>query len=139
MTAVAGAVVEGYALSHHRRIHRADDFTLGDRLWAWHLLPLQSNISFGIYGDYGLRCYHCGDLVALAAKLRTITVDVTLLISAALVLIRLATSAWFTVSGLRGAYILLEKRGITLAQVSNIVMYHWSRFSNGLRLGYSCP
>jgi quinol-cytochrome oxidoreductase complex cytochrome b subunit len=39
MTVVTGAVVE-YAPSHHRSIRRANDFTLDDRPWAWHLLPL---------------------------------------------------------------------------------------------------
>jgi hypothetical protein len=58
--------------------------------------------------------------------------DVTSLISVALVLIRLVTSAWFAVSAWRGVYILLEKRGMTLTQVSNMVMFHWPGFSNGL-------
>lgn len=76
--------------------------------------------------------------MALAAKLRTITIDVASLISAALLLIRLAASAWSTVLGLRGAYIL-EKRGTALAQASNIVMYHWPGFFNDLRSSYSYP
>jgi hypothetical protein len=50
--------------------------------------------------------------------------DVTSLISFALVLIRLVTSAWFTTSAWRGTYILLEKRGMTLAQMRNMVTFH---------------
>ena len=44
---------------------------------------------------------------------------------------RLVSSAWFGVSAWRGVYVLLEKRGMTLAQVSAMVMFHWPGLSAG--------
>lgn len=145
MTVVPSAAVDECPHIHHRCIRRADDSTLADYLWAWYLLPLHliSALAFTVImvsvldnrnypvcdnGDSWWRSLlNCG----LAQS------DVTSLISAALVLIRLVTSAWFTVSAWRGTYILLEKRGMTLAQMSNMVMFHWPGFSNSLGSAYT--
>jgi hypothetical protein len=145
MTVVPSAAVDECPHIHHRCIRRVDDSTLADHLWAWYLLPLHliSALAFTVImvsvinnrnypicdnGDsWWCSLLSCG----LAQS------DVTSLISTALVLIRLVTSAWFTLSAWRGTYILLEKRGMTLAQMSNMVMFHWPGFSNSLGSAYT--
>lgn len=39
-TAISSAFVVDGQNDHHRCYRREDDRTLGDRLWAWYLLPL---------------------------------------------------------------------------------------------------
>jgi hypothetical protein len=145
MTVISSAAVDEYADSQHRCTRRADDFTLADRVWAWYLLPLHliSALAFTAIMVFVINnrnypvCDNEDTWLHSLLNCGLAQSDVTSLISAALVLIRLVTSAWFTTSAWRGTYILLEKRGMTLAQMSNMVMFHWPGFSNGLGSGYT--
>jgi hypothetical protein len=145
MPAISSAFIVDSQSDRHRCYRRKDDHTLGDRLWAWYLLPLHlisallftaimvfvvNNRNYPICNDgdpWWRAMLHCGLTQS----------DVTSLISFALVLMRLITSAWFTTSAWRGTYILLEKRGMTLTQMRNMVMFHWPGFSHGLGPGYT--
>jgi hypothetical protein len=145
MTVISSAAVDEYADSQHRCTRRADDCTLADRVWAWYLLPLHliSALAFTAIMVFVINnrnypvCDNEDTWLHSLLNCGLAQSDVTSLISAALVLIRLVTSAWFTTSAWRGTYILLEKRGMTLAQMSNMVMFHWPGFSNGLGSGYT--
>jgi hypothetical protein len=145
MMVVPSAAVDEGPHIHHRCIRRADDSTLADHLWARYLLPLHlisalvfTAITVSVINDRNYAVCDNGDSwwrsllnCGLAQS------DVTSLISAALVLIRLVTSAWFTVPAWRVMYILLEKRGMPLAQMSNMVMFHWPGFCNSLGSAYT--
>ena len=145
MTVISSAVVCDYPDTHHKCTRRADDESLGDRLWAWYLLPLHltSAVIFTAVMVFVVNnrnypvCENEENWWHSLLSCGLAQSDVTSLISAALVLIRLLTSAWFTISAWRGTYILLEKRGMTLWEMSSMVMFHWPGFSNGIRSGYT--
>ena len=62
--------------------------------------------------------------------------DMTTIISAALVLVRLSAAAWFTLVKCRSTFMHLERASMTLSQVSWALQYglpYWNRYRGGSR------
>jgi hypothetical protein len=124
--------------------YRKDDRGFANFLWAWYILPLHIIVAsvFTFIMIYVLNHRHlniCTGSISWIEGLSKCGLqqsDVTSLISAALVVTRLLTAAWFTTSTWRGIYILLEKEGLTLSQLSNMTVYHFPGLPLSLRSGY---
>ncbi|KAH6673266.1 hypothetical protein B0J14DRAFT_639209 [Halenospora varia] len=113
----------------HKCVERHDDRGFWIWIVTWYLLPLHlicsaalacvitfvlDGCSFSVGSDPNFKA---------SLQTRLYQSDVTTLVSVSLVIIRLFATAWSSISIWRCAFVLLEKTGLTLQQLSSTIAY----------------